>query len=732
MKKFILIIIFSIILILAGFISILATKGFETNRFNSLISSEIQKFEQNLKIDFQTLKIKIDFKKFNLFLSTNKPKAFYYNVNIPIRELKVYVDFKSIIKTKPKASRIVIAFNKFKIEEIKKIISTIKPSNTKRFILNNVANGEIKSTLDVYFNEKLEINNYKINGQVEKIDINASKKISFKKTNFSFLLDKDLILINSLNSTYKDVPITNGNIKINRKNSLDIQGSIITKINADTKKIKNIFSNKIKSVFLENQIKIQGSLTTEFKILFSKNLELKDYNLNIKGKLKEVNIKLKKPIKNQFLINNISELSFDRSEVEFNYNKNKNNQIDIYGYYKINDSKYEKYKLQNIFTKKKSNFNIDFIFSDKIIFDIINYKKQNNISANISSNFLLENGLINIKKINYIQDKNYLYLNDIKLNKKKEIESIKNIKIKTFIKDKINNDFSIIFSKKIIVKGKYLDATNLSKKINNKNKNSFLNTLSKDLQVSFDKIETKLSIPINNFNLIGSIKKGKFVKISSKSEFSRNKYLDISLKNSINSGDRVLEIYSDMPKAILADYNFFNGINEGKLLYVLKYNDEKSSSNLRIDNFKVKNAPAFAKLLSLADFRGAADLLSGEGISFETLEIKLSQNNDILNIDELYAVGPSISILMDGYVDYNTGLTSLRGSMVPARELNRLISKIPILGDILIGKEIGEGVFGVSFKIKGKSKKLKTTVNPLKTITPRFITRALEKRKKKN
>ena len=144
MKKFILIIIFSIILILAGFISILATKGFETNRFNSLISSEIQKFEQNLKIDFQTLKIKIDFKKFNLFLSTNKPKAFYYNVNIPIRELKVYVDFKSIIKTKPKASRIVIAFNKFKIEEIKKIISTIKPSNTKRFILNNVANGEIK------------------------------------------------------------------------------------------------------------------------------------------------------------------------------------------------------------------------------------------------------------------------------------------------------------------------------------------------------------------------------------------------------------------------------------------------------------------------------------------------------------------------------------------------------------------------------------------------------------
>ena len=52
------------------------------------------------------------------------------------------------------------------------------------------------------------------------------------------------------------------------------------------------------------------------------------------------------------------------------------------------------------------------------------------------------------------------------------------------------------------------------------------------------------------------------------------------------------------------------------------------------------------------------------------------------------------------------------------------------VGDILIGKEVGEGVFGVSFKMKGPPGKIKTTVNPIKTLTPRFITRALEKRKK--
>ena len=66
---------------------------------------------------------------------------------------------------------------------------------------------------------------------------------------------------------------------------------------------------------------------------------------------------------------------------------------------------------------------------------------------------------------------------------------------------------------------------------------------------------------------------------------------------------------------------------------------------------------------------------------------------------------------------------------MPAKTLNNIISKIPVVGDILIGKKIGEGVFGISFKIKGLPNNLKTSVNPVKTLTPRFITRALKSAK---
>ena len=151
-----------------------------------------------------------------------------------------------------------------------------------------------------------------------------------------------------------------------------------------------------------------------------------------------------------------------------------------------------------------------------------------------------------------------------------------------------------------------------------------------------------------------------------------------------------------------------------------------SSSKLKIEDFKVVNAPGMVKLLSLADLGGLADLAEGEGISFDILEITFEKNKNILQINEILAIGPSISVLMEGYQDKS--VTSLRGTLIPAKTLNTFISKIPVIGNIVIPKEVGEGLFGISFKIKGPTGKLKTTINPIRTITPRFIQKILDKK----
>jgi hypothetical protein len=218
------------------------------------------------------------------------------------------------------------------------------------------------------------------------------------------------------------------------------------------------------------------------------------------------------------------------------------------------------------------------------------------------------------------------------------------------------------------------------------------------------------------------------VKISSKGDFGGNNFLDISMKKDKNSDKKYLEIYSDLTRPLLTEYSFFNGLSGGKLLFTSIIDKSTSNSKLKIENFKVVNAPGVIKLLSLADLGGLADLAEGEGLSFDVLEIDMEKNKNFLKLNEILALGPSISVLMEGYQN-EKGLTSLRGTLVPAKTLNKMISKIPVIGNIVIPKEVGEGLFGISFKMKGPKGNIKTTINPIRTLTPRFIQKIIDKNK---
>ena len=198
------------------------------------------------------------------------------------------------------------------------------------------------------------------------------------------------------------------------------------------------------------------------------------------------------------------------------------------------------------------------------------------------------------------------------------------------------------------------------------------------------------------------------------------------MKKDKNSNKKYLEIYSDLTKPLLSEYSFFNGLSGGTLLFTSIIDNSKSYSKLKIENFKLINAPGVVKLLSLADLGGLADLAEGEGLTFDFLEVDMEKNKGFLKINEILALGPSMSVLMDGYQE-KSGLTSLRGTLVPAKTLNKLISKIPVIGNIVIPKEVGEGLFGISFKMKGPKGKIKTIINPIRTLTPRFIQKIIEK-----
>ena len=167
-----------------------------------------------------------------------------------------------------------------------------------------------------------------------------------------------------------------------------------------------------------------------------------------------------------------------------------------------------------------------------------------------------------------------------------------------------------------------------------------------------------MSETLQNFKLLGEINQGQFIKITSKGDFGGNNFLDISMRKDKNTSKKYLEIYSDLTRPLLTEYSFFKGLTGGKLLFTSVIDGSNSISKLKIENFKVINAPGLIQLLSLADLRGLVDLAEGDGLSFDILEIDLEKNKNFLKINEILALGPSMSVLMEGYQD-EKGLTSL-------------------------------------------------------------------------
>ncbi len=505
----------------------------------------------------------------------------------------------------------------------------------------------------------------------------------------------------------------------------------IEKINLSTEylefnKVKPIL-NKIdlKEENFKNIIKARFQIN-DLRLEFDENFKLKK-NYTIDGNINTAEIK----ISNNYIIKNLianfsyKNSSFDLDKISWNLKDSKNISGDFFD---------GKLNLKPV----KKDYDIDLIFKTKnaSIFpkiSIMNYSFIKDDITEVKTKFSIKkNKTVFFKSLSIKNRNNDLQLNDLLLNKNYNLINFGKIKVKTSIDNDINNEFIIFNRDKITIEGKVFDAKMLIKELSKeRKKNDFLKKISKEIKIDFNKILKGAKFPIKNFSLVGKIKKGDFYDVLAKSDFSDNKHLDISLKKQKQSELKILEVYSDIALPLLSDYKFFEGLDGGNLIYLSKFDKRKSSNVLTINNFKLNKAPALAKLLTLADLKGLTDTLKGEGISFDTLEIKYESSPEKMDIKEIFMIGPSISILIDGYVEKKSGLISLRGTLVPAKTLNTVISKIPVIGEILVGKKVGEGVFGISFKIKGLPNNTKTTVNPVKTLTPRFITRALEAAKKK-
>ena len=715
-------------LIIFFIFSYLTLIGLETDRFNNQITKKLKDINPSLELELKEIKIKFDLFELKFNAKTIGTKLIYRNKSIEIENIKTQIPLSSLFNEKFLIRNLEISSKPLKIKDLVSFVRVFN-NNAKFYILEKIIKkGFIIADINLDFDEKGNIkNNFKINGLIKEAKVEVLKKYEIDKINLLFKYEQNSLNLLDTNIFLNNINFTSKSLNFEKKNDyFEVSGEIEGKnLNLEKKNIDLFLTPLFPHLDID---RLELSIKNNFLFNLNDKFQIKDLDLDSEVKIKEFlllnNLNVKKIFPN---IN--KEIKFYNHNLKIKY-KNKDLIVNGKGdillqknfdnlIYSIN-SKNNGYQFKTIFKINQNPFILDFLNYEK------SQKNQMVLSLDGSKKF---DKKIKINSVSLEENDNKFLIKDLELNQKYIITNLKNLKFDYFDRDNQKNKFSVTLKdKKFFLTGPTFNANNL---IENwiDNESNKLNIFNKKLNlvIKIDELFLDKENTLNNLegNLI--LNNDEIIDGNLIGYFSNNEKLNFTKKS--NNGEKITTLFIDKAEPIVRRYKFIKGFENGKLdFYSLKKNNE-SISKIKIFDFKLKELPALTKLLTLASLQGIADLLSGDGIGFDEFEMNFRNKDNTMTIDEIYAIGPAISILMNGYVEKNK-LISLRGTLVPATTINKVIGSIPVLGQILVGSKTGEGVFGVSFKIKGPPKKLETTVNPIKTLTPRFITRTLEKIKK--
>ena len=112
-------------------------------------------------------------------------------------------------------------------------------------------------------------------------------------------------------------------------------------------------------------------------------------------------------------------------------------------------------------------------------------------------------------------------------------------------------------------------------------------------------------------------------------------------------------------------------------------------------------------------------------ISFNQLEVPFAVGGGQFVLHDSYINGPQLGATLRGTVDYKTKIVDLGGTFVPLYGLNSAFGSIPIVGNLLVGRR-GEGVLGITYKVKGPAADPRVRVNPMSMVAPGIFRQIFE------
>jgi hypothetical protein len=139
-----------------------------------------------------------------------------------------------------------------------------------------------------------------------------------------------------------------------------------------------------------------------------------------------------------------------------------------------------------------------------------------------------------------------------------------------------------------------------------------------------------------------------------------------------------------------------------------------------IVDFRMRNAPALAKLLQVMTLYGLVEALEGPGLGFSRLIAPFRLTRDSLELSDARAFSASLGMTAKGRIDLARHAMAIEGTIVPAYFFNTMLGEIPLIGR-LFSPERGGGVFAATYSMSGPLADPAVSVNPLAALTPGFL-----------
>jgi hypothetical protein len=181
----------------------------------------------------------------------------------------------------------------------------------------------------------------------------------------------------------------------------------------------------------------------------------------------------------------------------------------------------------------------------------------------------------------------------------------------------------------------------------------------------------------------------------------------------------VIAIETSDAGALLRYMDLYKRMIGGNMLLQFSGKSDAMAGSLVVRNFALRDDPALADVAATSRAAGRQAISDPTEVPFTRMRADFVFDSGRMTLKDATISGPQVGGTVEGTLDFQKDRADLSGTFVPAYGLNNVFNQIPLVGQLLGGKD--EGLFAINFRVTGALSSPTVSVNPLSAVAPGFL-----------